>query len=158
MSISSFHAKEQRRFKAKIGVFLILEQDDQILMLRRHGTGIEDGLYVVPMGGVDESETPLAAVVREAREEVGIEVRPEDLQFVHLTYRKHTMPDGYVFYQQDLFFRATDFSGKIINGEPEKADDVRFFQKDALPANVSPFIAHALECVKKGIVYSEFGF
>lgn len=157
-SQTSFYENELKRFKVKIGVFLVLINDDALLCLRRHNTGIEDGLYVVPMGGLQEGETPLQAVIREAAEEVNITIKQEDLHLAHVTYRKHTQPDGYFFYQQDLFFKATQFTGIVCNLEPHKADDVRFFKTNALPLNLAPFIQNAMQCILSGVNYSEFGF
>jgi 8-oxo-dGTP diphosphatase len=152
---STFYAGEQKRFRVKIGVFLVLICDRRLLCLRRHNTGIEDGMYVVPMGGLQEDETPLEAVIREAEEEVNIKIEP---CLAHILYRKHTQPDGYVFFQQDMFFVASKFTGVIRNLEPHKADDVSFFPLEELPSTLSPFIDQAIKCILKGQIYSEFGF
>lgn len=158
LSHSQFYISESKRFKVKIGVFLVLIQDDHLLCLRRYNTGVEDGWYVVPMGGLHEGETPLQAVIREAAEEVNITLKAEDLRLGHIMYRKHTQPDGYFFYQQDLFFVARHFTGIIQNLEPHKADDVRFFNLKELPQNLSPFIDHAMRHIVAEVPYSEFGF
>lgn len=154
---NDFQAKDQKRFRVKMGVFLVLLRDGEVLCLRRANTGIEDGMYVVPMGGVQEGETPLQAIVRESFEEVGAIVKPEDLRLAHIMYRKHTQPDGYFFYQQDLYFVAEKYEGEISNKEPEKADQVAFFPMTALPSNFSPCVRAALEHVRSGVTYSEFG-
>lgn len=155
---SNFYLAESGRFKVKMGVFLVLINEGNLLCLRRYNTGIEDGLYVVPMGGVKEEETPLQSVIREAAEEVNVTLTEEDLTLSHLMYRKHTQPDGYFFYQQDLFFTATHFTGVIRNLEPHKADDVSFFNINHLPPNLSPFIQQAIQYILSGVHYSEFGF
>jgi hypothetical protein len=73
-------------------------------------------------------------------------------------YRKHVQPDGYFFYQQDLFFVAHHFTGILRNCEPYKADDVCFFDLKDLPKTLSPFIKQAIECILFDTSYSEFGF
>ena len=73
-------------------------------------------------------------------------------------YRKHTLPDGYIFYQQDLFFHVSKFSGIIKNLELHKADDVRFFNLSNLPTKLVPHVIQAIDCTLKGQPYSEFGF
>lgn len=158
LSQSQFYISESKRFKAKVGVFLVLIQDDQLLCLRRFNTGVEDGLYVVPMGGLHEGETPLQAIIREAAEEVNITLKAENLRLAHVMYRKHTQPDGYFFYQQGLYFVARQFTGIIQNLEPHKADDVRFFHLKELPENLSPFIEQAIGHILVEVPYSEFGF
>jgi 8-oxo-dGTP pyrophosphatase MutT (NUDIX family) len=155
---ANFQAAEDKRFRVKVGVFLVLFKDDALLCLRRYQTGIEDGLYVVPMGGLQEEETPLQAVAREAREEVNLTVKHKDLLLKHVMYRKHTQPDGYFFYQQDLFFVAHQFTGILRNLEPHKADDVRFININDLPKSLSPFVKQAIECILSDVPYSEFGF
>lgn len=155
--LAEFHRKEQQRFRVKMGVFLVLIEEGKLLCLRRAHTGIEDGLYVLPMGGVQENETPLEAVVRESLEEVGAVIDPQNLTLAHLMYRKHTQPDGYFFLQQDYFFVAHTYEGQISNREPDKADEVAFFPLKALPPTLSPFVRVALDCLLQGIPYSEFG-
>lgn len=155
---TDFYISENERFKVKVGVFLVLLNEGNLLCLRRHQTGIEDGCYVVPMGGLKEAETPLEAITREALEEVNVTVKPEDLTLAHVMYRKHTQPDNYFFYQQDLFFKTSRFSGVVRNLEPHKADDVRFFHLNDLPPTLSPFIKRAIECILSNVPYSEFGF
>lgn len=127
-------------------------------MYASYNTGVEDGLYVVPMGGLHEGETPLQALIREALEEVNVTLKAQDLKLAHVMYRKHTQPDGYYFYQQDLFFVANQYTGIVRNLEPHKADDVRFFHLENLPDNLSPFIKQAISCLLSGVQYSEFGF
>ncbi len=156
-SQSNFYLSESKRFKVKVGVFLVLLNQGNLLCIRRHNTGIEDGFYVVPMGGLQEKETLLKAVIREAAEEVNITVKEENLKLAHLMYRKHIQPDGYYFFQQDLFFTASSFSGIPRNMEPHKADDVQFFPLGNLPINLAPFIKHAIQCISLNIHYSEFG-
>lgn len=158
MPQSNFYIAEAKRFKVKIGVFLILINEGNLLCLRRQNTGIEDGLYVVPMGGLQEMETPLQAVVREAIEEVNVTIKESDLKLAHVMYRKHTQPDGYFFYQQDLYFIAHHFTGVVCNLEPHKADDVSFFNIHDLPLNFSPCVTKAIRCILTDVSYSEFGF
>ena len=109
-------------------------------------------------GGLQIGETPLKAVIREAAEEVNLTICAEDLKLAHVMYRKHTQPDNYFFYQQDLFFVAERFSGILRNLEPYKADEVRFFPIDELPGTLSPFIQQAIQNIFSSTPYSEFGF
>jgi 8-oxo-dGTP pyrophosphatase MutT (NUDIX family) len=56
--------------RIRAGVVLI--QGDRVALIERHRAGLE--YYVFPGGGVDEGESPEQAAVREAMEELGIEV------------------------------------------------------------------------------------
>lgn len=153
-----FKEKEAKRFKLKAGVFALLIEDGKVLLLRRIRTGTEDGMYVLPMGGHDGTEPLTHAVVREIKEEINLEVAPEDVTMCHTMHRLHPMPHGLSFEQIDLFFAFTRYTGMIHNNEPEVCDDLAFFPLNALPENISPFIKHALECILNGKHYSEFGW
>ncbi len=60
-------------------VYLILEKDNKILLLRRYNTGYNDGLYSLPSGHVEDGEFPIDALIREAQEEIGIIIAKEHL-------------------------------------------------------------------------------
>ncbi|HIP97590.1 MAG TPA: NUDIX domain-containing protein, partial [Anaerolineae bacterium] len=76
------------RFKLCSAVHLFLIRGDQVLLLHRFNTGYEDGKYSVVAGHLDGDEEVKAAAIREAREEVGIEISPRDLRVVGVMHRK----------------------------------------------------------------------
>jgi 8-oxo-dGTP diphosphatase len=51
----------------------ILIQNNSLALIERHRDGMH--YFAFPGGGVDEGESPEQAVVREAREELGVEIR-----------------------------------------------------------------------------------
>lgn len=46
----------------------------------------------------------------------------------------------------------------LENKEPHKCDQLDFFPLEKLPDTVAPFVQQALECIQKGIHYSECGW
>jgi len=156
--LALFAAKEATRFKMKVGVFAIVMNEDKVLLLRRFQTGIADGRYVLPMGGHDGKEPLTHTMIREAKEEINIEVRPEDLSVCHVMHRFHPMPNGFSFEQMDVYFKIEGYAGEIHNNEPDRCDELSFYPLDALPEKLEPFIAQALQCARHGQFYSEFGF
>lgn len=156
--LATFRQKETQRFKLKTGVFLFLVQDNQILLLRRYKTGIDDGNYLVPMGAIDGNETLTQAIVREAKEEAGIMLDPNSLRVCHLMHRYHVMPENLSFEQIDVFFYAEQYAGTICNQELDKCSELQFYPLDNLPVNTVPFIRQAIECMRKQQFYSEFGW
>lgn len=56
--------------RTRAGIILI--ENDMVALIERHRAGLD--YYVFPGGGVDEGETPEQAAVREAFEELGVEV------------------------------------------------------------------------------------
>ena len=56
--------------RTRAGIVLI--QGDKVALIERHRAGLD--YFVFPGGGVDEGETPEQAAIREAMEELGVEV------------------------------------------------------------------------------------
>ncbi|RPJ25718.1 MAG: NUDIX domain-containing protein [Chloroflexi bacterium] len=56
----------------RIRAGIVLIQDNKVALIERHRAGLD--YFVFPGGGVDEGESPEQAAVREAMEELGIEV------------------------------------------------------------------------------------
>jgi 8-oxo-dGTP diphosphatase len=133
-------------------VHLFLIRDNEVLLLRRFNTGYEDGNYSVPAGHLDGGEQVKSAAIREAREECGIEISPEDLEVVGVMHRKSS--DERI----DFFVAATRWVGTITNNEPHKCDDLRWFSMDTLPVNIIPYVKHALDNYRKGVWFTEFGW
>lgn len=136
-------------------VHLILMQKNRVLLGLRTRTGFADGMSGLPAGKVEVGESVLAAMIREAKEELGIEIRESDLELSSMIY--HLWTDK-VQTQSNIFFVCRKFSGKIVNAEPEKCGTLKFFSLKRLPKNIIPFMAEGLHNHMKKIKYSEFGW
>src|SRR5918992_731064 len=144
----------KQRNKAIPAVYLLLMRDGKVLVARRCNTGYEDGNYQVPAGHVEEGELPREALVREAKEEIGIDLKADDLELVHTSYlAKHDETDN----RADFYFKATKWSGEIRNAEPEKCDELGWSDPDDLPPNTTAHVRRAIQDAQKGILYSELG-
>ncbi|MGB2762695.1 MAG: NUDIX domain-containing protein [Minisyncoccales bacterium] len=82
----------KERFKITPSVYLVLIKDDKILLSRRYNTGYFDNHYSFPAGHLDGEETLKQAMIREAREEIGIVLNPKDLELIHTMNRR--IPDN----------------------------------------------------------------
>ena len=125
-------------------VYLLIEIDHRILMLRRRNTGYMDGQYSLVAGHLDGGESLSNAIIREAREEVGIDVDPASLTLVHVMHTPPEPGDPTSEERIDFYFRATRFNGFIQNCEPEKCDDIAWFDLSNLPKNTVPRVREAL--------------
>ncbi len=94
----------------------------------------------------------IAAAVREAREETGIVIAPEDVAVVGVMHRKAT--DERI----DFFVVASRWAGAIHNAEPEKCDALTWFPLDALPDNLIPYVRRALDNCRNGRWFDSFGW
>lgn len=139
-----------RRFKLVLSVYLILVDDGKTLLLRRVNTGYEDGKYGLASGHADGGETARSATCREALEEIGIKIKPDDLKLVHTMHRRQN--DERI----DLFFTTDRWEGEPQNMEPKKCDDLNWFDLNDLPFNTIPYIRKVLEAYSHNVAYSEF--
>ena len=135
-------------------MYIFLEKDGKFLIARRKNTGYEDGNYSVPAGHVEEGELPTETMVREAREEIGIDIAPSDIVVAHVVYRTKQNETGD---RIDIFFHARTWSGEVKNMEPEKCDDLKWVELDNLPVNMIAYVRDAFMCVRKGIFFKEIG-
>ena len=142
----------RERFKLVSAVHLFLIRDGKILLSRRFNTGYEDGKYSVVAGHLNGGEEVKAAAALEAREEVGIEISQEDMQVVGVMHRKSN--DERV----DFFLTVTSWSGEIVNQEPDKCDQLAWFNVDDLPENMIPYVRRALDNYQRGIWFDSFGW
>lgn len=141
-----------QRFPLVGAVHLFLLRDDKVLLSRRFNTGYEDGNYSVVAGHLDGDEEVKAAMIREAREEVGIELKCEDMEVVGVMHRKSQEE------RVDFFLTATRWSGDLRNCEPEKCDDLAWCGLDDLPENMVPYVRRALENYRAGRWFDSFGW
>jgi 8-oxo-dGTP pyrophosphatase MutT (NUDIX family) len=140
------------RSRFPVTVHLLFLRGDQILIARRQNTGYRDGEYSVPAGHLDGGETVLAAGIREAREEVGLELRESDLEFAGVMHRLED--DERV----DFFVRVRTWSGEPVNSEPDKCDDLRWVDAASLPPNMVPYVRRALANHLSSRLFDEFGW
>jgi 8-oxo-dGTP diphosphatase len=118
--------------------FVILRDDRQRLLLaRRSGVSYGDGHWGLPGGHVEVGEALVSAASRETLEEVGVRIAVEDLA-----------PIGVIRYADedmsglDVYFMATRFAG---DPQPlSECDAVGWFDRDALPDDVLPWLPDAL--------------
>ncbi len=134
-------------------VYLVLlrNQDQEVLLSQRANTKYMDGMYSLVAGHVEANEMPTAAIIREAKEEAGIDLEKSDLEVSHTMYRVK-LNDS----RLDIFLVARNWQGEIENKEPEKCTDLSWFPVNKLPDNTIPYIKQGIENCLKKIPYSEF--
>jgi len=139
-------------FTMVVAVHLFLLCDGRVLLLRRYNTGYEDGWYSIVAGHVDGGEEIKDAMIREAREETGIVIAPENIVVVGVMHRRSAEE------RIDFFLAARRWAGEVTNREPDKCDELAWFDLDALPANVIPYVRRALDNYREGCWFDSFGW
>ena len=138
-------------------VYLVLIKENKILLSRRYNTGFQDGQYSFPAGHLGgDGETVSQAMIREAREEIGVEIDVADLELVHVMHRKQMKPTNER--RINFFFTTKKWKGEPKIMEPDKCDDLQWFELDNLPDNTIPYVRQAIGCLRRNVKYSEYGF
>ena len=146
------------RFKSFSAVMLLLTRnngnDEEILFQKRKNTGYCDGFYDLSASGhVDANESMKHAMCREAREELGIEIKEEDLEFVCLI---HKNSNGCIYYNG--YFKANKWNGEPVINEPQKNEELKWINIGDLPVNIVNDRVMAINNYKNNIKYSEYGW
>lgn len=131
-------------------VYVVLRSDTRIALVLRSKTGWMDGNYCLPSGRVDKGENFSTAAIREAEEEVGAGIKPEDLKLVLTAHRQH--PDSEWI---DLVFEAQQWQGELHNAEPHVHGEMIWADLNNLPKNITPNSQLYIEEVLKGSTYAE---
>jgi 8-oxo-dGTP diphosphatase len=109
--------------KFEVGVHaVIFDTIGYILLVHRRDMDLWD----LPGGGIEAGELPTEAVIRETKEETGLDVGIDRLFLVGIAPKELL---GFAFFC------------RVVGGamtETEESDAVRFFSLDDLPDNLSP--------------------
>lgn len=140
---------EREKFLSSI--YLILKNDDgQILLQRRQGTKLWPGFLALPAGHIDKGENAYEAAIREAREELGIEISLDDIVDTYVVNRKNkSLPSYY-----DVYFEISKYIGEIKINEPEKCSELVWIDPNNLPYDMIDFEKEAIDNNYKGIKFS----
>lgn len=135
-----------------IASYVIVRKNNKIAFVLRSNTGWMNNHYGLPSGKVEKDESYSAAAIREAAEEIGIKIAPEDLRFVHVMHRR----EGHDWV--DVYFEADKWQGTPMNAEPHVHSELAWLDLGDLPENVIPSVRYALEQISQGNAYSEYGW
>jgi 8-oxo-dGTP diphosphatase len=87
MTDAQHRAADPGRYKVTGDAHLVpLDEHGQVLLGRRQNTGFADGCYHLPAGRLEAGESVIDALIREAREETGIVIWPDAIDFVHVMH------------------------------------------------------------------------
>lgn len=145
------------KYYSRLAVNLVLTRinengQKEILLQLRQNTGYMDNMYDFACSGhVDKGESFANALIREAKEEIGINIIEEDLIFLAVNHH----------YQADhvqLFFSTKSYIGETVVCEPEECGGLLWANIDELPQNIIPYVANVIEDIKLGIQFDDGDF
>ncbi len=143
------------RHKIRSIVLLFLIKDKKICLGKRQNTGFMDGYWALPGGHVEAEESASQGMIREAKEELGIDITKHDLEYALASYRNAGKEKGEAV---DFFFTCEHWQGEVVNAEPDKCEGWHFFDLNNLPSPLSPSQKAAIDAWRMGKKYIEFGF
>lgn len=119
----------------------------EVLLARRAGTGYADGLLNMPSGHLEDGEDVRSGVLREAAEEIGLVLTPE--QVAVALVMQHKPPAGRS--RMGWFFAAELPPGaRVVNAEPDKCAEIGWYPLDALPDDLVASCRVGLEAYRAG--------
>lgn len=143
------------RFRVVPAAYVLLRRTSadgvpEVLLQLRQGTGFMDGFWAAGAAGhVDADESVVETAVREAREELGLVIEPNDL--TPLTVMHRGQRGGPSLEQRiDVFFSVERWTGEPERLETGKSADLRWFPLTALPEPVVPHELRVLEALAAG--------
>lgn len=140
------------RFTCPIAVHLILKRDSEILFQLRKDTSFS-GYYGLVAGHLDGGEQAIDALIREAKEEINIDIKASNLKFMSFC---HSNAGGKEYSQ--LYFLCEEWSGEVKNNELDKCRELKFFEINNLPKKIVPYLRKAIDNSFNGIRFYEDGF
>lgn len=148
----------KERYKLRCAVFLILTKiengKEYILLQKRQNTGILDNEYDVSCSGhLEAGETIKEAMIRETKEEIGIDIYADELKTSSIMHAKFI----------DSEYLLITFSTHIYKGtptimEPNKCSELKWFDIKNLPEEIAENRKIMVENYLLNNNYSEFGF
>lgn len=118
---------------AHVAADTILKKNDKILLLKRSPSSKIPGQYSLIGGKCDEGESVIDCAIREAYEEIGVQLQTKDLQFAHVVHK--IIPGNtkdWIFF----FFITESWQGEPFNKEPEKHCEMTWFPINELPLSL----------------------
>ena len=131
-----------------VDLHLILRQDVRILFGLRRNTGFSDGMYHLPAGHLEDEETISAGAIREAKEELGIDIHPPICSWSTASALRQAV----------ALFEVRKWSGDLVNAEPHKCESLDWIPADRLPENIVPYAAVALQFIRDGENVGTYGW
>lgn len=140
------------RFNIHATVGIILVYKGKVLLAKRCNTGCMDGKYALISGHLESGESLKTAMAREIKEEINVDIKENNLNYVCVIRRGDN--DNYF----NFYLSCEDFRGEIKNNEPDKCEELKWFDLNALPDEMIPNDRKAIFNFTHNISFEEYNF
>lgn len=141
--------KDREKFLSSI--YLIIKNNEgKILLQRRQGSKLWPGFLALPAGHLDVGEDAYEAAIREAKEELDINITVDNISDVFVVNRKNKSLLPYY----DVYFELNGYNGEIKINEPNKCSELVWSNIKFLPEDMIEFEKIALNNYLNGIKFS----
>ena len=130
---------------------LMIKNEDgkkKILLSKRKNTGYKDGEYELPGGHLEENEDLYEAMIREAKEELGISLNRQDLKIVHIMHHYRGKRMNFI-----LEIEKSNLEPRIM--EVDKCEELKWVEINNLPENTMEKVKIIISYIEKGELYSK---
>ena len=135
-----------------VGVAAVIVDDKDRVLMQKRGkkASNEVGKWKFPGGKMEYGERAEETLKREIREELGVEV--EIIKFL-FNLEDHIPEEGEYWFVPVYLCRIK--KGNVKNLEPEKHEEIRWFEIDRLPRNVAHGTDEIVKHLKKQIFHTK---
>ena len=123
----------------KSAVHMIIKKYNKVLVQKRKGSKLWPGYYGLPAGHIDEGENQYEALVREAKEELGITINIKNIINDYTVLRRNYFEidgkklESYI----DFYYEIEEYEGIPKIMEEDKCEELLWADINNLP---EPFI------------------
>ena len=142
----------EERFKSVICADILIKKvvDDKeyILLMKRKNTGNNDGEYELPGGHLEQNEDIFDAMIREAKEELLIDLNRENIRIIHLMHH-------YTGERLNFIFETDGTNLKPEIGELNKCSELIWTDINSLPPETTPKVKLIINNILKNKFYDK---
>lgn len=125
---------------------MVLTRNDEVLLTQRAADAKWGAnLWHLPGGMVEEGESTADAAVRETREEIDVDVSPDDMMFQAAVTYDQANGDKHDL----IYFSTSTWSGEPRIAEPDKCQAMQWRKLSDLPENLTSHARAVLSDISK---------
>lgn len=139
---------------------IVQDKSGRVAFILRSNTNWMNNHYGLPSGKTEKGESFVAGAIREAKEEIGITIEPEDLEHAITVHRASSSIDtpGESMEWVDVYFTVKKYIGEAYNAEPDVHSELVWLNPNDLPENVIPSVAATMKAWASGENYLEYSY